>query len=638
MKKNDYKVIDRHVKILEGVKCIDSHAFYYNNFKSVEIPNSVEIIDESAFFENNLTSLTIPNGVKTIGSYAFHENRLTDLIISNSVRYIGNSTFCANELVNVEIPNGVVNIGDRAFAANFLLNIKIPSSVKYIGSYAFAHNNLTNLIIENGLVNIDGGAFNNNNLTKVTIPKSVIFIGKNAFDNIDIIYDDVLIKKELIEKYGCENIIKLYNISKIIPLEKVCNNISKNILEVIPISADAIKGYIANKKVFYLFIDENLYGKEEIQDTFKLCFSLGLFSKFDKHTLKFIIKLINENNMDYIHQMWTSVKVDNFKPKFKDLFIKLYNEQKTEYNGQNFLGRLYSSFEKINAYTIKRHEEEISKKNTEIKRLKELGANTIHLEKELENLKKSKKDISYDDIVHYIKNNTFDVREGNEELKEIAPILSIHTDQTGFDKIQDIYELAKGVEKNIPLTTDKSDKDFNYHWSKSDNLINIILGYLVDCCAKLGGAGQDIMIQSMINPNIANLILYDENNNVIGKATAYYNRKKKYILFNNAETKEITTKGLKSEKQRKKECLEALIRGTLDAVKALREKGENVTEVRIGMLKNDLKEAIKEYGLEISHELLEAYNWKNYDGDASDKKEGQAILYKDDANGIKLGK
>ena len=134
----------------------------------------------------------------------------------------------------------------------------------------------------------------------------------------------------------------------------------------------------------------------------------------------------------------------------------------------------------------------------------------------------------------------------------------------------------------------------------------------------------------MINPDVANLILYDENNNVIGKATAYYNRKKKYILFNNAETKVITTKGLKNERERQKECLEALIRGTLDAVKALKQKGEDVIEVRIGMLRNDLEEAIKEYGLKISYDLLEAYDWKDYDGDASGSYDGQAILYKDD--------
>lgn len=34
------------------------------------------------------------------------------------------------------------------------------------------------------------------------------------------------------------------------------------------------------------------------------------------------------------------------------------------------------------------------------------------------------------------------------------------------------------------------------------------------------------MRQSMINPDIANLIIYDENNQVLGKATAYYNSRK----------------------------------------------------------------------------------------------------------------
>ena len=208
--------------------------------------------------------------------------------------------------------------------------------------------------------------------------------------------------------------------------------------------------------------------------------------------------------------------------------------------------------------------------------------------------------------------------------------LSVHIEQDGFDKIQDIYEESKDVIKTIPLTIDKSGSDIKYHWSKSDNPINTILGYLVNCCAKLGGAGEDIMRQSMINPDIANLIIYDENNQVMGKATAYYNRKEKYILFNNAETKGITSKGLKSEKQRQKECLEALIRGTMDAVNVLKERGEDVNEVRIGMLRNDLANVIEKYGLEISYELLQSYNWKDYDGDASDADKGQAIIYKDD--------
>ena len=71
----------------------------------------------------------------------------------------------------------------------------------------------------------------------------------------------------------------------------------------------------------------------------------------------------------------------------------------------------------------------------------------------------------------------------------------------------------------------------------------------------------------------------------------------------------------------------------MDVINLLREKGEYISEVRVGMLRNDLKNAIEEYGIEIEHnKLLEAYNWKDYNGDASSKKEGQAVFYKDDQN------
>ena len=35
--------------------------------------------------------------------------------------------------------------------------------------------------------------------------------------------------------------------------------------------------------------------------------------------------------------------------------------------------------------------------------------------------------------------------------------------------------------------------------------------------------------------------------------------------------------------------------------------------------------------MEISYELLQSYNWKDYAGDASDTARGQAIIYKDDS-------
>ena len=573
-------------------------------------------------------NLKINNDVKSISDYEFELWGLKSVEFSNDVIFIGNCSFGFNEITSLELPKNLRSIGNKAFTNNKISSVCIPGSVFRIGNEAFKNNNLDTIILSEGVKVVGNEAFKNNNTSIIHIPKSVISIGKDAF-NSDIVYDGVLLEKDLISTYGCENIIKLYEVSKFIPLKDIKNTISPWVLEVIPTTVDAIKGYYLNKKLFDNIINIYNIKKEEYQDIFKMSYVLGLFNNPSDEVKNFINKVIKENSEDYIHQMWTAITLNNFIPKFRDVFIKLYNEEKTEYNGQNIIGRLYSSFEKINKYTIKRHEEEISKKNSEIKRLKELGANTTLLEQELEILKQNKKDISYDDIVYYIKNNIFDIRPVNEELKDVASILSIHMDQQGFNIIQDIYEESRNVEKTIPFTNDTSNNDIKYHWSKSDNPINTVLGYLVNCCAKLGGAAEDIMHQSMINPDIANLIIYDENNQVMGKATAYYNRKGKYILFNNAETKAITSKGLKSAKQRQKECLQALIRGTMDAVNVLKERGEDVNEVRIGMLRNDLANVIEEYGLEISYELLQSYNWKDYDGDASDADKGQAIIYKD---------
>ena len=574
--------------------------------------------------------LHLSEGKTIIWDFEFKNRNLIGVSFPKGLEKIKQQAFSDNELTSIEIPEGVIDISADAFANNKLITVKLPSTLVNIGPNAFANNKLTNIKISENVKIIREGCFCDNYLKCVEIPSNVMIIEPFAFDNIDVIYNGVLIPKKIVEEYGCENIIKLYEANKIISLEKIYKNISKDVLYVLPITNDDLKGYILNKKHFAEIIGDKEINNEEYQDIFKMCFTLGLFSKPSEELKQFIKQILNENDMDYIHQMWTAVKLTIYKPKFKELFIKLYKDGNIEYNGQNIIGRVYSSFEKLKDCTIKRHEELISKKNTKIKRLKELGANTTLLEQELENLKKNKKTITYDDIVYYIKNNVFEISKGNEALASVISELSIHMEQSGFDEIQYIYEGSKGIEKSIPLTIDSGGHEFRYHWSSSDNPINTILGYVVGCCAKLGGVGEDIMRQSMINPDIVNLILYDENNNIIGKATAYYNRKKKYILFNNVEAKPITAHGLKSAEARQKECLEALIRGVTDVVKALKERGEDISEVRAGMLRNDLAHAIKDYGLEISYDLLEAYNWKGYSGDASDVDSGQAIIYKDD--------
>ena len=119
---------------------------------------------------------------------------------------------------------------------------------------------------------------------------------------------------------------------------------------------------------------------------------------------------------------------------YKDIFLKLFNEDNMEYDNKNISGRLYTSFEMISDYTLKRHKEAISKKNTEIK----VERDPVKVQ-ELSDLKKNLKDISYEDICYYINHNTFDVRDQNEKLLSVVNELAVHINQDEFDEIQDIY-------------------------------------------------------------------------------------------------------------------------------------------------------------------------------------------------------
>ena len=133
----------------------------------------------------------------------------------------------------------------------------------------------------------------------------------------------------------------------------------------------------------------------------------------------------------------------------------------------------------------------------------------------------------------------------------------------------------------------------------------------------------------MLNPDIVNLIILNEDKKVIGKATAYYNQDKKYVLFNNISVKGIKTKNLKDKNAREKEVLDTLLRATKEMVRAYRKKDVQIDSVRIGMNKNSLSDTIKNSNIKIEYDnLIPNYNYKNYEGDAN-SMDGQAILYED---------
>ena len=398
-----------------------------------------------------------------------------------------------------------------------------------------------------------------------------------------------------------------------IPLE-IINSISGSKEHVNEIK-QGINKYIELKNKVNLSYKDNV-------NLFKTCYVLGLFDG-DKEYAKFIYDyILNEiiiNNKYNIIKIFEKFEIEKGYNKYISKLILEALKDPYFINNLKHISIIYNDYNKIKVFVKNIYKRYIYPKKVMLNHKDKLTEEDKILLNRFNNIKPS---VSLNEIKYYLENNKFEFRSQNQELYKIAPYLEgmIKAD---LDKIEDIYELSKGVKKKLINTKDKDDYNIAYQWSVSDNPYNLVLGYIVNCCAKLGIVGEDIMIQAMINPNIQNLLILNKDKIIIAKATAYYNEEEKYILFNNVEAslKLINTKNRKEIKEAK----EAIKRAVLDQVIAQNNKGVKIKHIRIGMTKNDLftsRDLKVNYGNYLSN-----YPYKDYAGDANSYA-GQGILYK----------
>ena len=211
------------------------------------------ILKIACYANLNLTDVKILDNVTIITDYSFFSNLLTNLLIPDSVTTIGTGAFAKNNLKSIKLSNSLTKIDDYSFFMNEISSVKIPNSVIYIGE----------------------GAFSENKLKKVEISDNVSFIGPKAFDAIDVVYNDVFLSKDIIEKFGTENIIRIYKLVKYISIYKI-NNMSKGVLESIPLDIESMKEINLNIKKY-----NDLLNRLKLSDNdsslFKLCYALGFF-------------------------------------------------------------------------------------------------------------------------------------------------------------------------------------------------------------------------------------------------------------------------------------------------------------------------------------------------------------------------
>lgn len=459
-------------------------------------------------------------------------------------------------------------------------------------------------------------------ISKVIIPSTVSRIDERAV-LCDALYDGILVTIEEIQNYGSENIIRIATFKK---YQLDYTKLPEEVFKLLPLTNDAIKGYMANSNHYLCFRKEI---NKEFETLFKVCYTLGLFTVPDK--TKEQVKLAIIEIFKYPPEKRIGLKNIELKEvslKFVLIVLEIFRSYKLD-KFLPYYEEFYSNEKEICRTIRMRKENLVREKNKQRKELEESQQNTDDITKEINRLKENSKKITLDDIVTYFENYSFTIREGNEALEAIMPIVREHIpSQKSFDILQDIYEEAKSKKEEaskIFSSLEGKVDEYTYKWLESDDYLNLVLGYLVNCCAKLEHAGEDVMRYSMTNPQVRTLVVYDGFNKIIGKSTFFYSLEGKYLLGNNIEVANSFAFSHKTSEKQKEKLLETILEGLKAQITAMDKIGYIVNEVRIGMLRNNLYNQMQRFQIE-TNDLLPNIKYGTYIGDASNSIYGQAII------------
>lgn len=181
-----YKGADPFVDIPDGVVAIGKQAFYYQDIKTVSMPESVTVIDDEAFSNcNELYEVELSSNILRIGYEAFANcGALESLSLPEVLTEIENGAFseCWN-LKEIKIPDAVTRLGSRAFRNTRIEEVSIPEEITYIDSDTFAScRELKRVILPDNLKSVGPRAFENcRELAEINFPSTIDEVGIDAF-------------------------------------------------------------------------------------------------------------------------------------------------------------------------------------------------------------------------------------------------------------------------------------------------------------------------------------------------------------------------------------------------------------------------------------------------------------------------
>lgn len=147
---------------------IGNAAFFASSLEEIVLPSSVSLIGQYSFaFNVDLKKITFNDGLKRIDSSAFFFTKLEKIDLPQTIEEIGKLAFYKTDISSLKIPSSVETIGESSFANN-----------KKLKKIIFGENS--------NLKKIENLAFNYSSLTydksdPLVLPDTLNFIGKSAF-------------------------------------------------------------------------------------------------------------------------------------------------------------------------------------------------------------------------------------------------------------------------------------------------------------------------------------------------------------------------------------------------------------------------------------------------------------------------
>ncbi len=559
--------------------------------KKILLSKHLKKIEALAFYRcENLTKIKIPEGLNFIGDGAFSDcSCLSHIDLPNSIVHLGKNCFdkCSN-LNSVKLPKYADNLGN-CWPGQLCYISKVGDDFYFKdtetkGSVFVAQPYFVKYVIKH----FDDPNLSNTMKLLNSLPDEVVkFFYDNATNKNEISFIDSILNSNM-KRYDSLRSKIIYDISTMTPFVKLCSLLG--VLEKSPIKSERISKR-GNKVV-------------DVID-------------YSQKASEFLIQLVKTGKLNLViaEQINSNLEKFDFNPQVAEFVFKNYDELMKQ--SPLFFAECLNRFDAV------------QKAHTSNKGgCKQLAPTVAFFKNYFDKNKFGGVDDENKHTAHvigmyYNNQSTFDRAD---EIVKTHYQKSIPDNILNEDFSEKIFKRAKKRIKNIETVSKSTLSDlcdatekFSYELLRKDDVLNLVLGKLCNCCSHIEGVGDGIAVASMLHPSVQNIVIKNRDGEIVAKSTMFVNQKQGYAVCNTIKVSSAIRYDESEDVYLKlKEAISDF------ATQYNKEFTPKLKVINVGMGFNDVSSFIKKYDKK-SKEILYPLNYSMYSRKKQYGYEGDAL-------------